>query len=596
MAIKAQAMTLGEILKDADSINVPRYQRPYKWERKLIEDIFEDVLMYGAGSRGVGGFMGSIVFCPGNDESVDVVDGQQRLTTLTVMAAVLARRLLVVDQESELAISTFELLKGKGGKASRIQHKAFDRSIYEPLVSRELVGYMKVLWGGGPDQTSLIRAEALVKESRLYGAFLVLDELVTESMVSSATVKKAYAEGTDMLVEEAGYDEKAYRKKFYESLLDALLNRIILVRIKADEHTDGIRIFEALNTIGEPLTVEELVKSCYLMHSAKFGKAAEDIAQAWWEDRQDGLYGYLKKDVDRDKFLRAFWLSRHGMITKSRLYDGYADYLGKLSQQGTKNDMAAFGREISESAKLYADISGAKGQWGCLELLESFGFEMHKVPLMALAASSKYTDSQSRERLMRLAFVLEVVLVRMSLADQSTALIERSFCALADAIRRGQFALLPQAFERDVRFYFSNDSVHKVPDDSSFERGVKFAQISSRGDKWKLFALRIETEMKFEKTDHYRSLLAVGERKFLRHIESTSENPTSIFLNQHGFRDVKEYSDLKDTIGNFYFWDENLQRAAKTPFNIINHNSPRKSDILMAGDALASAAALVWRI
>jgi hypothetical protein len=332
------------------------------------------------------------------------------------------------------------------------------------------------------------------------------------------------------------------------------------------------------------------------MHSAKFGKAAEDIAQAWWEDRQDGVHGYLKKDADRDKFLRTFWLSRHGIITKSRLYDGYADYLGKLSQEGTKSDMAAFGREISEAAKLYSEMSSSKGQWGCLELLESFGFEMHKVPLMALATSSKYGDSQSRERLMRLSFVLEVVLVRMSLTDQSTALIERSFCTLAESIRKGQFATLPQAFERDVRFYFSNDSVHKVPDDSSFERGVKFAQASSRGDKWKLFALRIEMEMKFPKTEHYRSLPPVDERKFLRYIESASDSPTSIFLRQHGFRDVKEYSDLKDTIGNFYFWDDNLERAAKTPFNIINHGSPRKADILMAGDTLSGAAALVWRI
>jgi hypothetical protein len=184
----------------------------------------------------------------------------------------------------------------------------------------------------------------------------------------------------------------------------------------------------------------------------------------------------------------------------------------------------------------------------------------------------------------------------MSLTDQSTALIERSFCALADAIRKGQFASLPQAFERDIRFYFSNDSVHKVPDDSSFERGVKFAQITPRGDKWKLFALRIETEMKFDKTEHYRSLTPVDERKFIRYIESASDSPTSIFLKQHGFRDVKEYSDFKDTIGNFYFWDDNLERPAKTPFNIINHGSPRKADILMAGDALSSAAALVWRI
>ena len=129
MAIDAKAMTLGDILKESESINVPRYQRPYKWERKLIEDIFEDVLMYGGGSRGVGGFMGSIVFCPSSDGAVDVVDGQQRLTTLTVMAAVLARRLLAINQDSELATKTFELLQAKGGKASRIQHKAFDRSI-----------------------------------------------------------------------------------------------------------------------------------------------------------------------------------------------------------------------------------------------------------------------------------------------------------------------------------------------------------------------------------------------------------------------------------------------------------------------------------
>lgn len=571
-------MTLGEILRDSGSINVPRYQRPYKWERKLIEDIFEDVLMYGGGSRGVGGFMGSIVFCPGSDGSVDVVDGQQRLTTLTVMAAVLARRLLAIDQDSDLANKTFELLQDKGGRSSRIRHKTFDRSIYEPLVSRELVGYMKVLWGGSPDQTSLIRAEAMVKESKLYQAFLVLDELVTETSASRSA------------------DSSAQPKAVFEGLLDALLNRIVLVRIKADEHTDGIRIFEALNTLGEPLTVEELVKSCYLMHSAKFGKSAEDIAQAWWEDRQDGVHGYLKKDADRDKFLRTFWLSRHGMITKSRLYDGYADYLGKLSQQGTANDMAAFGREISESAKLYAEISAANGQWGCLELLESFGFEMHKVPLMALAASSKYSDTQSRERIMRLAFVLEVVLVRMSLTDQSTALIERSFCALADAIRKGQFASLPQAFERDVRFYFSNDSVHKVPDDSSFERGVKFAQITPRGQKWKLFALRIEMQMKFQETEHYRSLPSVDERKFIRYIESASDSPSSIFIRQHGFRDVKEYSDLKDTIGNFYFWDDNLKRPEKTPFNVLNHSNPRKADILMAGDALSGVATLVWRI
>ena len=582
MAIEAKAMTLGEILRESKSITIPRYQRPYKWERKLIEDIFEDVLMYGAGSRGVGGFMGSIVFCPGSDGAVDVVDGQQRLTTLTVMVAAVARRLLAEDSGSVLADEAFDLLRGSEGQSSRMRHKTFDRTIYEPLVSKELVGYMEVLWGGNPSLSSQIRAEALVKESKLYQAYQILDQLLIESLESEKR-----SSGTT-------------RKVMYERLLGTLINKIILVRIKADEHTDGIRIFEALNTIGEPLTIEELVKSCHLMHSAKFGRAAEDFAVASWEDRLGGLHAFLKKDSDRDKYLRTYWLAKHGVVTKSRLYDGYAELLLKLSEKGGKAALAGFGDEIKEAAKVYSEMSATKGQWGCLGLLEAFGFEMHKVPLLALVSSKKYEDAQSRERLMRLAFVLEVVLIRMSLTEQSTAFIEKSFCTLAERIRSGQFATLPTAFERDVRFYFSsgsaNGSIHRVPDDETFMRRVERASVSPKSEKWKLFALRLECEMKFPGIEHYKSLPPLDERKLERCIESSSEPPTSIFLRDYGFRDLRDYEDLKDSLGNFYFWDPKLKKPSATPFNIVSHKCPRRDDIVSASVRLAKVATNIWRV
>jgi hypothetical protein len=102
--------------------------------------------------------------------------------------------------------------------------------------------------------------------------------------------------------------------------------------------------------------------------------------------------------------------------------------------------------------------------------------------------------------------------------------------------------------------------------------------------------------MKFPGTEHYKSLPPVDERKFIRYIESASESPTSIFLNEHRFRDAKDYVDLKDTIGNFYFWDENLNRPSNTPFNIINHSHPRRSDIVSVGEVLSKLAAKVWII
>jgi hypothetical protein len=120
--------------------------------------------------------------------------------------------------------------------------------------------------------------------------------------------------------------------------------------------------------------------------------------------------------------------------------------------------------------------------------------------------------------------------------------------------------------------------------------------MSTRGDKWKLFLLRLEMEMKFPGTEHYRSLPSSDERKVERHIESTSDLPTSIFLRDHDFDDAREYANLKDTIGNFYFWDVKLKAPSKTPFNVISQRRPIKGDILKAGDKLAKVAKTVWRI
>ena len=174
MSIEAKALTLAQILDDTNGINVPRYQRDYKWERKLIEDIFEDIVMYTG--DGHSGFIGSIVFCPRSDGLDDVVDGQQRLTTITVMAAILARMLAESDPNSALAAKAFALLQGHDGKMSKIRHKDYDRVIYEPLVSPGLSGYMRVLWGGDPNPGQLVMANAMVKDSKLFNCSVVVSD------------------------------------------------------------------------------------------------------------------------------------------------------------------------------------------------------------------------------------------------------------------------------------------------------------------------------------------------------------------------------------------------------------------------------------
>ena len=81
---KPDRLTVRQVLGDSYNFyNIPEYQRPYKWRNKQIEDLIDDI----EESMDTGEyFIGSIILVKKNDV-YDVIDGQQRLTTLTLMLA-----------------------------------------------------------------------------------------------------------------------------------------------------------------------------------------------------------------------------------------------------------------------------------------------------------------------------------------------------------------------------------------------------------------------------------------------------------------------------------------------------------------------------
>ena len=83
-----------KIFTDEYKYSIPAYQRPYAWEDAQVEDLFND--LYDAWQRGDAAFfLGCIVLIKKNANSpeCEVVDGQQRLTTLTILFAVLASKI-----------------------------------------------------------------------------------------------------------------------------------------------------------------------------------------------------------------------------------------------------------------------------------------------------------------------------------------------------------------------------------------------------------------------------------------------------------------------------------------------------------------------
>src|SRR3989304_6903439 len=85
---KPDAKTIVKIFSDADSYyQVPDYQRPYSWEDEQIEQLWDD-LNSAIESGDESYFLGPMILIKTKD-GFDVVDGQQRLTTLTILFCVI---------------------------------------------------------------------------------------------------------------------------------------------------------------------------------------------------------------------------------------------------------------------------------------------------------------------------------------------------------------------------------------------------------------------------------------------------------------------------------------------------------------------------
>ncbi len=142
--LEAQEQSLAKIFSDDYVLTIPGYQRPYSWGLEQAQELFDDVF----GSMQPPGtpiesmspyFLGSIVLIKASSTpQADVIDGQQRLTTVTLLLAALRAS---VGEPSASDITQFIYEKGnsiKGTKDSfRLTLRERDADFFQQYVQKE---------------------------------------------------------------------------------------------------------------------------------------------------------------------------------------------------------------------------------------------------------------------------------------------------------------------------------------------------------------------------------------------------------------------------------------------------------------------------
>ena len=261
--------------------SIPPYQREYSWRKAQWEDLFQD-LIETDGSH----FLGTIITLNQTTDTVnsvlELIDGQQRMTTLTLLMA--ATYSVLKDHHDELDEDTLI-------DATNLGRQLVRRSDSEPRVTPQIQGQNR------SDYRAVLADAGLKVEFSRKPYF---------PMRRVAKCFNYFRDSINNLAESEGIGPV----KAAQRLLDAV-QQAILVKIEVASHADAFVLFESLNNRGMPLTPVDLIKNHLLAESGRKGAMSVDDAFKLWNEMLMNLGGNY---ATHERFLRHYYNAFKGEL------------------------------------------------------------------------------------------------------------------------------------------------------------------------------------------------------------------------------------------------------------------------------------------
>ncbi|MFB9119657.1 DUF262 domain-containing protein [Bergeyella porcorum] len=302
--MKAEEKKLQEIFANQNVYEIPNYQRPYSWNQDNVSELISDTLD-AFESQVKEYFIGSIITIDKTkeDKIFEVVDGQQRLTTLTIIFAGL--RNLIKDEAVK----------------SEIQKKILPINIFtdEPETPRLVVRNQD--------------------ESFFYDHILLSKPL--DKKVSITETKARFISNLETVENLLSVFDEVFLKKY----TNYLLQNVFVVLVKTESFDSAYRLFTVLNARGLPLSNADLLKNLL------FGRCKSEIekqrVENLWNDLED-----IIKIKNLDYFLSHYRTAIKGNKAQTDLFKEYNDYLKSNSELSSEE----FCKKLNYSAKNYKKI------------------------------------------------------------------------------------------------------------------------------------------------------------------------------------------------------------------------------------------------
>lgn len=401
---------------------IPMNQRSYEWGKEQIENLWEDICLTiksdqeNEGHDSMGHFLGAIVVI-GKERSLDqarwkIIDGQQRLTTLIVLAECLRHYVDMVGdiklrKPMENALWNCKVSYEMGSTVPRLRLNREDNFFRGLLIDCDTKESKEAYYEANKNNKSEV-------QNNIWEAF------------------NFYYQNIESYIESEGgeYDNKV------RDLVDTYLDKLYMLQVRTENTWMAYRLFETLNDRGLELSKADLIKNVLLEHAEDAGDdILEDVNEAWSSIRSN-YEDQSKRLLELPQILQFSYTYRHKKVKKEDIFDKVAGSL-----RTGKRDALELAREFErDSINWRAFLLGDMINWsdrvedGHYAIIDPL-WKSHCAPFI-LGVMDKFSDDI--ELLSQLFTLCEHYLFRQGMiCRDSVSSLQDFFGKMAESIRLG---------------------------------------------------------------------------------------------------------------------------------------------------------------
>ncbi len=532
--LDTRTTSFGDLIGNGKIYRVPSFQRDYSWKEENWEDLWQDVLLLHT-TPGSSHYMGAIVLQSSNisDKEFTVIDGQQRLATLSIIAiAVIEKinRLVELGEQEEENQERQEILK---------------RTYLSDRDPRSLRYSSKILLNENNNdfyQSNLIN----LRRPRNIRSLSKSNQLLWQAF-------QYFSSRLSELV-----DVMASGEKLAEFITDIIAKRLLFIQINVEDELNAYTVFETLNARGIELSSTDLLKN-YLF---SLFQGPDDLQEAQRQWRR------IINTVQMEKFpefLRYYLSLRQIRVRRERLF--------KMVREFVKNAQQAFELldQLESYSSLFIALSNSNDEfWRDTPENKPYIRELElfrvKQAYPTLFAAYERFSPEDFTRLLKLVCVLSFRYTIVSSLNPNE--LESLHNRVAISIVNGEIGNPRQAFEGLRSVYVSDDK---------FSQDFSFLSIPTKGQKKKLvryILCRLEAD---------QSSIIVDEDSFsIEHILPESPNRE---WQQH-FTDP-QIEEMVYRIGNLTLLEPQLNRQVGNDSYLSKRSVYRQSVYQLTQNILA---------